>query len=148
MGISILTLTGEYALRAMVYLTQNAHLCPIPGREVAKQAGIPARYLSKILGDLVRTGVLESSPGRSGGFRLRRSAENTTLHDVVRPFVQVDASRCPFGNDRCDDTDPCLAHTQWKHVIETERRFLLETSVHDVAVQDHAAKKKTRKSAK
>ena len=33
----MLTLTGEYALRAIVYLTQNAQRCPITGREVAEQ---------------------------------------------------------------------------------------------------------------
>lgn len=135
MGFPMLSLTGEYALRAIVYLTQNAERCPIPGREIAEEAGIPAKYLSKILGDLVRHGVLNSSRGKSGGFRLRRSAQETMLYDVLRPFEQFDPIRCPFGNDRCNEEDPCLAHTQWKHVVETERRFLLDTSVYDVAVK-------------
>ena len=131
----MLSLTGEYALRAIVYLTQNAHRCPIPGREVAEKAGIPAKYLSNILGDLVRHGVLDSSRGKRGGFRLRRSAQEITLYDVLRPFEQFDEVRCPFGNDQCNDKNPCLAHTQWKHVVETERRFLCDTSVYDVAVK-------------
>ena len=143
----MLTLTGEYALRAIVYLTQNAERCPITGREVAEEASIPAKYLSKVLGDLVRSGVLDSSPGKNGGFRLRRSAEDTTLLAVLRPFEQFDPIRCPFGNDRCNEEDPCLAHTQWKHVIETERRFLMDTSVHDVAVRDPKVSRKVARAA-
>lgn len=141
----MLSLTGEYALRAIVYLTQNADRCPITGREVAEEAGIPPKYLSKILGDLVRHGVLDSSRGKSGGFRLRRSARETTLYDVLRPFEQFDAMRCPFGNDRCNEQDPCLAHTEWKRVVETERRFLLDTSVYDVAVKAPKTRNRTRK---
>lgn len=130
----MLSLTGQYALRAIVYLTQNAQRCPIPGREVAEEVGIPAKYLSKILGDLVRHGVLDSSRGKRGGFRLRRSAQETSLYDVLQPFEPFEQVRCPFSTDRCNAENPCLMHTQWKHVVETERRFLCDTSVYDVAV--------------
>ena len=142
----MLSLTGEYALRATVYLTQNANRCPIPGREVADETGIPAKYLSNILGDLVRYGVLDSSRGKRGGFRLRRSAQETKLYDVLRPFEPFDKVRCPFGNDRCNDEKPCLAHTRWMRVVETERRFLCDTSVYDVAVRTPESMNQTLES--
>lgn len=86
----MLSLSGEYSLRAIVYLPNYAQRYPIPGRGVADKAGITVKYLSKILGDLVRHGVLGSSRGKSRGFRPRRSAQKTTLFDVVRPFEQFD----------------------------------------------------------
>ena len=97
--------------------------------------GIPAKYLSNILGDLVRHGILQSSRGKGGGFRLRLPAAEMTLYEVLQPFEQFDPLRCPFGSKACSDETPCLAHTQWMHVVETERRFLCDTSVYDVAVQ-------------
>jgi Rrf2 family transcriptional regulator, iron-sulfur cluster assembly transcription factor len=133
-GQDMLTLTSEYALRAMIYLTRHSAEWPIPGRRIAAEAGIPAKYLSKILGDLVRFGVLESSPGKSGGFRMKRSPKETYLSEVLSPFEQFERRRCPFGNKECDDIDPCLAHEQWKHVVETEQSFLRDTSVYDVAI--------------
>ncbi len=142
----MLTLTGEYALRAMVYLAQHADAWPIPGREIAQGAEIPAKYLSKILGDLVRSGVLDSSPGKTGGFRMRRLAKETMLFEVLVPFEQFEPIRCPFGNDKCSDESPCLAHDQWKKVIETERYFLKETSVFEVAVQVDKPRKKRPKN--
>jgi len=132
----MLTLTGEYALRALIYLAQHSNACPIPGRRIAESAEIPVKYLSKILGDLVRFGVLDSSPGKTGGFRLRREAQNTTLYEILAPFEQFERRRCPFGNKECNDRDPCLAHSRWKHVVDTERRFLRETSIYEVAVHE------------
>lgn len=135
MPAAMLTLTSEYALRALVFLARHAEECPIPGRRIAEEARIPAKYLLKVLGDLVRAGVLESTPGKHGGFRLRRSARQTTLLDVLSPFEPFEHGRCPFGHGSCDDDQPCAVHHTWKRVIETERRFLRETSLSDVAAK-------------
>lgn len=129
----MLTLTSEYALRALVYLARHADECPIPGRRIAAEATIPGKYLLKVLGDLVRAGILESSPGKHGGFRLRRSAKQTSLLDVLSPFEPFEHGRCPFGHGTCDEDHPCPVHHPWKRVIETQRQFLRETSLSDVA---------------
>ncbi len=142
----MLSLTSQYALRAMIYLTQHEEDWPIPGRRIAAEAGIPAKYLSKILGDLVRSGVLDSSPGKSGGFRLRRAAKQTTLHEVLRPFEQFARGRCPFGNQECSDEKPCIAHDRWKKVIEAQAKFLADTSVLDVAVPSATKRRRRKKS--
>ena len=141
----MLTLTGEYALRATIYLAQHVQDWPIPGRRIAEQAGIPAKYLSKVLGDLVRAGVLKSSPGRTGGFRMRRPAAKTRLGQVLDPFEQFDRRRCPFGNQTCSEARPCLAHDRWKKVVDAQQRFLAETTVHDVALSASQKRRTTRK---
>lgn len=130
----MLSLTSEYALRAMIHLARHEEQWPIPGREIARQADVPAKYLSKVLGDLVRAGVLEGTRGLGGGFRLARTAKRTFLFDVLAPFESFDHRRCPFGNQQCGDDHPCLAHDRWKKVVETQQRFLQTTSVHAIAV--------------
>ncbi len=133
----MLSLTGEYALRAMVYLTTHAEDWPIPGKRIAEGAGIPRKYLSAILGDLVRAGILASSPGPGGGFRMARSPKDIRLFEVLAPFEPVLGNRrpCPFGNEECSDDDPCAGHDRWQRVNETYSRFLQETSVYDVSVK-------------
>jgi len=132
----MLTLTSEYAMRALIFLTRHADEGPIPGRCIAEQGDIPPKYLSKILGDLVRLGVLSSSPGKHGGFRLLRDPKKIMLYDVLKRFEQFELRRCPFGNSLCSDERPCLAHDKWKKVVETEQRFLRKTSLHRVAIAD------------
>jgi len=129
----MLSLTSEYALRALIYLTRHEEDWPIPGWQVADVAHIPPKYLSKILGDLVRFGVLSSSPGKRGGFRLNRPAKRTKLFEILAPFESFERSRCPFGNGECSDDQPCNVHKKWKGVIEAEQRFLQKTSLYEIA---------------
>lgn len=128
-----MTRSSEYALRALIFLAQNKDRWPIPGREISRATQVPSRYLQKILGDLTRTEILDSTPGRAGGFRLRRPAERIRLVAVIAPFERSQERRCPFGNTVCSDQNPCGAHEQWKQVVETERRFLREMTVGRVA---------------
>jgi len=129
----MLTRTSHYALRALIFLTKNEADWPIPGARIARDAGIPVKYLSKVLGDLVRSGVLEGSPGRTGGFRLRRPAARTMLIDVLAPFEHFNRRDCPFDNRRCSDKNPCGAHSAWKQVLAVRQNFLCGTSLHDIA---------------
>lgn len=136
----MLSRTGEYALRALIHLAQREEDWPISGARIAEDTGIPPKYLSKILGNLARAGVLDSSPGKTGGFRLKRPAKQLPLLEILLPYEQFEHRRCPFGNRECNDFDPCAAHDAWKKVIETEQRFLSKTTVYDVALRMPAKK--------
>ena len=131
----MISLTSEYALRAMVFLTRHRKEWPISGPRIAEEAGIPPKYLSAVLADLVRVGLLEGTRGKSGGFRITRPAKRIRLADIVRSFEPVSSHRrsCPFGNVACSDTDPCGAHERWKGVKTALDRFMAETTLQDVA---------------
>lgn len=142
----MLSITGEYALRAMVYLARNADACPIPGPRIAEAAGVPRKYLSAILADLVRAGLLEGSRGKTGGFQLTRCPQAVSLAEVVAPFEPINANRksCPFGNRICSDVDPCSAHERWKEVNSAFTRFLEDTTLQDVAAKASSGRKKAK----
>jgi len=125
--------TSQYALRALINLSAHSDGRPVSGPQIAREAKVPSKYLSKILCDLARAGVLESSPGRSGGFRLARPASSTRLIDVVTSFEQLSEGVCPFGNEACSETQPCPAHARWDDVVESVSRFLRLTTVEDIS---------------
>jgi len=130
----MLSRTSEYALRALICMARQDAGRTVSCKRIAALTDIPPKYLSKVLGDLVRVGVLASSRGKSGGFRMARRPQETRLLEVLVPFEQF-GRRCPFGQERCSDEDPCLAHDQWKRVLEAQHRFLSRTSVYDIAVK-------------
>lgn len=132
----MLSRTGEYALRAVVHLARHPDDWPIPGNRIAAATGVPAKYLSKILGDLVRNGVLSATPGKRGGFRMLRLPEETRLIDVLEPFEQFEKRRCPFHHTDCGDNNPCRMHDQWRRIEAAEREFLETKSVADVSAWD------------
>lgn len=142
----MLTVTSGYALRAITCLATHENNAPLTARAIAERAGVPAKYLSKILGDLVRRGVLQSTPGKTGGFRLRRSAKETFLFDVLEPFEHFEDICCPLGKTHCTAETPCVAHRRWRLVAQAQLRFLRETSVHEVTASTKRFQRDARMS--
>lgn len=129
----MLSKTAEYALRAVATVARVKEDRPVLSKEIAGQGQIPNKYLSKVMRDLVHAGVLSSTRGIGGGFRLRRRPDAIKLAEVIRPFDDVLASqRCPFGNTRCSDEQPCSMHEQWKPVAAAVRNLLEQTTVADI----------------
>ena len=146
----MLTRTSEYALRAMIHLAVHGQNGPIPGAQIASETGVPRKYLSKILADLVRAGVLEASPGKTGGFRLAAPPGKVRLIEVLTPFepVLTDRRPCPFGNEVCSDDTPCAGHDRWKIVRDTYSNYLHETSIEDIAFAPAAKVRKPQSKRK
>lgn len=130
----MLSRTSEYALRAMIHLASHRPDWPISGKDIAQATGVPRKYLSKILADLVRGGVLESARGKSGGFNLVRPADETFLLDILAPFESFAPRYCPFMNPNCDDANPCQAHLDWKKVVDAEQDYLQTTTLQQIIV--------------
>ena len=125
--------TEEYALRAAVCLARRHGSGVVRAREMARVTGIPANYLSKILHQLGRAGIVISERGRAGGFRLARDPAELTLASVVAPFEpQVQRARCLLGRPECSDDNPCGAHPRWKNIKEATLDFLENTTLADV----------------
>ena len=144
----MLTVTSEYAIRAMVHIAQHGQDDPVLAREIADETGVPANYISKVLRDMTRSGILTSARGVGGGFRLARKASTIHLADIVMPFENnVHNDRCPFGNAVCSDETPCGAHEYWATVKSAYDRFLARTTLKNVA-EKQAAGPKTAKRAK
>ncbi len=138
----MLTLTSKYAMRAMIYVTRHSAECPVSGRRISEQTGIPRKYLSKVLGDLTRIGMLKSSPGRRGGFCMTRPAAETRLCDVLAPFEPRTQSQCPFDNETCGRLMPCAAHHEWEKILAAKQRFLERTTLQDVAADVPIARRR------
>jgi Rrf2 family protein len=78
----VISQTGEYALRAAVFLA-NASDRPRPAWEISAATRIPESYLAKVLGSLARAGLVSSQRGPRGGFVLARDPREITLLDLI-----------------------------------------------------------------
>lgn len=134
----IYTETGKYALRALLYLGSHAgergeSNGPLPATEIAEAENIPPFYLSKVLKDLVRAGILRSVRGRGGGFQLARPATEISVIDVLEAAEEISrrSQACILGLDACNKNCPCVLHAIW-----TEFRDALVSRLEDLSVYD------------
>jgi Rrf2 family protein len=126
----MLSRTSQYALRAALELARQPADAAVPASRLAAVVRIPTNYLSKILHDLARAGVLDSSRGSSGGFRLSRPAERVSVADVIGVFQDVGAGqRCLLGKRECRDATGCAAHAAWKRAAAPVWAFFQETTL-------------------
>lgn len=78
-----LTSASTYALQAVTYLAQKGDGKAVASHDIAETRKIPARFLLKVLTDLVGSNVLESIKGPKGGYRLARPANEITVLEVI-----------------------------------------------------------------
>ena len=73
----------EWGLHAAVMLTGLPEGSSLPAARMAEYCGVPTAYLAKALQSMARAGLVGSTPGRTGGYRLARPPERISLLDVV-----------------------------------------------------------------
>src|SRR3954447_7011793 len=73
----------EWALHCCTLLAVVPSGRAMPASRLAEYHGVPPAYLAKHLQALAQAGIVESVPGRKGGYRLIRPADQITLLEVV-----------------------------------------------------------------
>ena len=144
----LLTRSGEYALRALIYLADRGSDGLLRTGEIADALGVPRNYLSKLLHQLVRAGVLRSGRGPQGGFALCRAPHELSLEQALAPIeAERIEGRCLLGRPECTDADPCPAHEQWRELRAHISRFLQDTTIDDLLRRRDAARPGPRATA-
>lgn len=83
-GRAMLNMKSRYAIRALQHLAKRHGNGPVQIDEIAESRKIPRKFLTVILSELAREGVLHSMRGRDGGYWLARDPSEITYSDVVR----------------------------------------------------------------
>ncbi|HLX63096.1 MAG TPA: Rrf2 family transcriptional regulator [Planctomycetota bacterium] len=130
----MISLTGEYALRAMARVAQLEPGQYVLVRDIGKELDIPAGYLGKVMLTLTRAGLLESQRGRNGGFRLSKPARAIKLYDILSAAEPVKKyESCLLGQKICCDETACPIHFEWKAARGKVVDLLKETPLTSLA---------------
>ena len=89
--------TVEYALRAVVHLAPEAPAARTTA-QIAEATRVPKDYLSKILQNLAKKGILQTQRGVGGGLSLVRTPEEVTILAVVNAVEPIERyTSCPLN---------------------------------------------------
>jgi len=106
--MKLITRDTDYAIRALRYLATNKERI-VPVAELVGKLKIPRPFLRKLLQILNREGLLESSKGQGGGFRLACSPGKISLVDLIEIFQgDLTLNECVFKKLLCPNTKKCL----------------------------------------
>lgn len=124
--------SGEYAICAVIYISEQTSGHISDAREIARATGIALPYLWKILRELTDAGLLISCKGPSGGYRLARNPKTIKMEDILAAVSEeIPLQRCILKRSECDENQPCALHKPW----EALRKRLDRTTLDDLRRQ-------------
>jgi len=119
-----LTTKGRYAVTAMLDLSLNYGEGSITLADISERQGISLSYLEQLFSRLRKQGLVSSTRGPGGGYRLSRPAEEITVLDVISSVDEkVDSTACK-GKANCHDHEQCLSHELWQSLSEQIQSYL------------------------
>jgi Rrf2 family protein len=125
---------SEYAIRGLSELAVRAPDRQIMLDELVSGTDLPRDFLAKVFQKLVKGGILASSKGRGGGFRLARPLHEITLMNIVEAIEGPQPlDGCVVGLVACNDQMPCSQHDLYKPIRQRLKDYMNTTTLADLA---------------
>lgn len=91
----------DYALHTMLYIVSLPTNETVGVQQLAELQELSPMYLSKIMSRLVKAGLIESTPGMKGGYKLMRNKEEISFLEVIEAIEGTTALfHCGARHDR------------------------------------------------
>ena len=142
----MLSNTSKYALRAVIYLALYASQEKKAGiKEISAALDIPTPFLGKILQNLAKHQILDSSKGPHGGFCLKKQAIDISLMDIVEIIDGTDAfDLCVIRTTKCSYDAPCSLHDKIAPLRSEMKSLFLTESVADLVEEFRNGRERIR----
>lgn len=105
----------------------------VSAAEVAQATGLGLPTVSKLLKTLAKAGLVTSTRGSHGGYRLARDATRISAADVIDAFEgPVSITECSASESHCGLEAMCTVGHAWQRINVAIRRALDEISLADL----------------
>jgi FeS assembly SUF system regulator len=107
--------------------------------ELAERTRLSRPTVSKVLKGLQRAGLVLSSRGSQGGYRLARGPEQITAAQILDVFEgPIAITECSGASSQCGIERQCRVGGAWRRVNAAIRRALEEVTLRQLAGLDSA----------
>ena len=129
-----ITSKGRYALRVMLDLAQHREEGYISLKTIAERQGYSMKYLEMIVGSLKRAGLVASTRGKEGGYRLVRDPEDYTIGEILRCIEDnlAPVACIKAGDICCEHAGECMTVPMWKELDDITNAYLDGVSLQDL----------------
>lgn len=129
-----LTTRGRYAVMAMTDLAKNGEATAVPLSAISARQHLSIDYLEQLFLKLRRAGLVASTRGRMGGYRLGRCASTINVAEILSAVdEQTEMTRCRVENEiGCLGGERCETHGLWVALSDHIQAFLASVSLQDI----------------
>ncbi|QHA89423.1 RrF2 family transcriptional regulator [Serratia rhizosphaerae] len=143
--MAYITVSVEYGIHCLLWLVDNPQRA-LSSRELAELQGISPSFLAKIFPRLEKAGIVTSSEGVRGGYRLARPADEITFLDMIdaieghKPLFECQEvrQRCAIFDNPPPDwavSDRCAVHGVILQAEKAMRNALAKQTLGSVAAR-------------
>jgi Rrf2 family protein len=134
-----LTKKSSYGLIAALELAGEPSEEPVSASAIADRYSLPHPFVEKILHQLRRAGLVSSTQGRNGGYRLSRSPSRITVREVLEALGEsLDLVGCLGPGTPCELRRICPTKSAWARIDRRLKEMLDSLSLGDL-IEDEGA---------
>ena len=132
-----ITTKGRYGLRAIVDLAIYSENEPVSIHSIAERQGISDGYLEQLIAKLKKAGLVESTRGATGGYRLAKDAVDISVGDILRALegsiqpIECPAIEAAAAEGACVNEGSCVTKGVWKKIADS-----IEATVDHITLQE------------
>jgi FeS assembly SUF system regulator len=122
----------DYGTVLLAHLARNPDdVCS--AADIAAHTGIALPTASKLLKSLARNGLVISTRGVNGGYRLAHDARDISAADIIDALEgPVSITECSASDSHCDIEADCSVGNAWQRINVAIRNALQEISLVDL----------------
>ncbi len=134
---------GRYALRLMLDLAMHKDDGYISIKSISVRQGISEKYLEQIIKMLSKNGLVESTRGAQGGYRLVKEPKEYTVGEILRV---TEGSLAPVSclmddENHCEHCGDCVTIEIWQDILDA-----INEVVDGITLDYLVEKQKTKKT--
>ena len=115
--MQLLSIEGDYGLRAVIFLSCQKKNKISAVSEIAHDQMIPIQFLFKILRKLMGKGIVKSFRGPNGGYALAKTPAEITFLEVMEAIDgPLTVNRCLNEMTRCMLERSCKMFGAWQRI--------------------------------
>ena len=126
--------SSQYAIRILAYMADQKDSKLLNATELAEVLYIPYKFLTKIMTELVKVGLVVSIRGREGGYKFEKKTSEIMVSDILDIFNDsIKDEQCVLGIGFCNGLCKCALHDQWMEPKLLLQKMFRESSLEDIA---------------
>ena len=127
----------EYGLRCLLQVAFHPGPGPLTAPEIGRREGLGPEYVARIMRALRAGGLVVSTRGAAGGYRLPRPADEISVWEALRvlggEFFSEQFCDCRSGQRRdCTHKTDCAVRALWRKLEMMLRESLEQISLEDL----------------